>query len=268
VDGVKSSSQLDFLQPPADGQMIFDAVISNPPYVRTQVLGSASARELAARFDLTGRVDLYHAFVKAMTLALREGGILGLLTSNRFLTVKSGNSMRDWLASQFRLRRLVDLGDTKLFDAAVLPAVIVAECTRSTDPQDCEFVRVYESPQSADDDAREEHSILDVLDGTFSGFARTNGACFRVETGKLQIEADTRTPWAMRSASVDAWLTQVKAHSACAFADVAKICVGIKTTADSVFVRDDWESLPKSERPESELLYPLVTHHIAARWHH
>jgi len=50
----------------------FDAVISNPPYVRTQVLGSAVARDLAARFGLTGRVDLYHAFVKAMTIALRD----------------------------------------------------------------------------------------------------------------------------------------------------------------------------------------------------
>jgi len=69
------------------------------------------------------------------------------------------------------------------------------------------------------------------------------------------------------SVRVDAWLARVKANSACAFADVAKICVGIKTTADSVFVRDDWETLPKPERPENELLHPLVTHHIAARWH-
>ena len=65
-----------------------------------------------------GRVDLYHAFVKAMTLALREDGILGLLTSNRFLTVQSGSSMRDWLLKNFHLLRLVDLGDTKLFEAA------------------------------------------------------------------------------------------------------------------------------------------------------
>ena len=66
----------------------FQAVISNPPYVRTQVLGAPAARELAARFGLSGRVDLYHAFVKAMTLALCDTGILGLLTSNRFLTVQ------------------------------------------------------------------------------------------------------------------------------------------------------------------------------------
>src|SRR5436309_5323189 len=72
VAGVESSFQMDFLEPfvPVEVER-FDAVISNPPYVRTQVLGSASARQLAARFNLTGRVDLYHAFVKAMTLVLR-----------------------------------------------------------------------------------------------------------------------------------------------------------------------------------------------------
>jgi len=191
VASIKASSQMDFLQPRVQEERPrFDAVISNPPYVRTQVLGSASARELAARFDLTGRVDLYHAFVKAMTLVLREGGILGLLTSNRFLTVQSGASMRDWLTSQFRLHRLVDLGDTKLFEAAVLPAIVVAERANSVGPQDCEFIRVYESPET-DADAKEERSILDVLDGSFSGNARTGGTCFHIETGRLQQNSAT-----------------------------------------------------------------------------
>lgn len=268
IAGVKASSQMDFLQPRAqEEETRFDAVISNPPYVRTQVLGAASARELAARFNLTGRVDLYHAFVKAMTLALREGGILGLLTSNRFLTVQSGSSMRDWLNSQFRLRRLVDLGDTKLFEAAVLPAIIVAERTASTDTQDCEFIRVYESSEVGSTNARQERSILNALDGTFAGHAQTGGTCFHIETGKLQTGADSRTPWAMRNVGIDAWLAMAKSNSACSFDDVAKICVGIKTTADSVFIRDDWAALPEQERPESELLHPLVTHHLAKRWH-
>ena len=50
------------------------------------MLGAVAAKKLATRFGLTGRVDLYHAFVKAMTMALRGGGWLGLLTSNRFLS--------------------------------------------------------------------------------------------------------------------------------------------------------------------------------------
>ena len=115
--------------------------------------------------------------------------------------------------------------------------------------------------------ARGERSIFNALDGSFAGHARTNGTCFHIETGRLQTGSDSRTPWVMSNAGVDEWLETVKSNSACAFADVSKICVGIKTTADSVFVRDDWEALPEQERPERELLHPLVTHHLASRWH-
>src|SRR6266511_3323588 len=266
------AAQLDLLPVSRAEQMprfsaSFDAVISNPPYVRTQVLGSAAARDLAARFELTGRVDLYHAFVKAMTIALRDGGILGLLTSNRFLTVQSGCSMRDWLLEHFRISRVVDLGDTKLFEAAVLPAVVIAERNGGEHKQDCKFIRVYEAPHATNQTQREARSVLDVLDGSFAGSVRVNGLCFRVETGRLQTGGDSKTPWTMSNSGVASWLATVTAHSSGTFADVAKICVGIKTTADSVFVRDDWDLLSDNERPEAELLNPLVTHHLANRWH-
>src|SRR5205085_1388727 len=48
------------------GPPSFDLVIANPPYVRTQILGAAQARSLAGQFGLTGRTDLYHAFVLAI----------------------------------------------------------------------------------------------------------------------------------------------------------------------------------------------------------
>ena len=245
----------------------FHAVISNPPYVRTQVLGAAAARELATRFGLTGRVDMYHAFVKAMTLALDDQGILALLTSNRFLSVQSGSSMRDWMSEHFQLLRLVDLGDTKLFEAAVLPAVLVAKRSTAKPERECEFIRVYETNERVNANVRDVGSILEVADGVFAGVARADDVCFQVETGRLQMGADGRTPWTMSNDGVDSWLTTVKANSAGTFGDVAKVCVGIKTTADSVFIRDDWDFLPEQERPENELLHPLVTHHRATRWH-
>jgi methylase of polypeptide subunit release factors len=244
----------------------FDAVISNPPYVRTQVLGAAAARQLAVRFELTGRIDLYHAFVKAMTLALRQGGMLGLLTSNRYLSVQSGVSMREWLLRHFELTRLVDLGDTKLFEAAILPAVLIARRNADLESQNCEFIRVYETVLGAGEAPREAHSILETLDGSFTGCARVNGTCFRVETGRLQTGADNRAPWSMTNDGIASWLATMKRHSAGTFADVAKVCVGIKTTADSIFIRDDWNTLPENERPEVELLHPLVTHHQTTRW--
>src|SRR5258708_6560410 len=197
-------------------------------------MGGSDVRELDARFDLSGRVDLYHAFVKAMTLALRGGGILGLLTSNRFLTVQSGSSTRDWLLKNFHLLRLIDLGDTKLFAAAVLPAIVIARRNTDTPRQECEFIRVYESRSAPDTGARRADSVLDVLDGSFAGQARINHGCFQVESGRLLTGADSRTPWSMTNPGVESWLATLRKHSEGTFGDVAKVCVGIKTTADSV----------------------------------
>ena len=271
IDAVGGQSELKLFDPEntlnAAMRSRFDAVISNPPYVRTQVLGSSVAQNLAARFQLTGRVDLYHAFIKAMTGVLRPGGVLGLLTSNRFLTVQSGSAIRDWLTTHFKLLRVVDLGDTKLFEAAVLPAIVIAERRNgSTVQQQCEFMRIYESKDCIAS-TESVSSVFDRLDGSFAGSLCANGTSFKVETGHLQTSGDSRRPWSMTNQTVDTWLSTVKSHSSVAFGEVAKICVGIKTTADPVFVRDDWESLPKEERPEAELLYPIITHHVAARWH-
>ena len=63
----------------------FDIVIANPPYVRTQILGTEQAQNLARKFNLKGRVDLYYPFLISMTESLKEGGILGVITSNRYL---------------------------------------------------------------------------------------------------------------------------------------------------------------------------------------
>ena len=141
----------------------FDAVIANPPYVRTQVLGAATAQQLARRFGLTGRVDLYHAFTKAMANVLKPGGVLGLLASNRFLAVKSGASLRRLLRTEFDLEAIYDLGDTKLFAAAVLPVIVVAR-KQGAGNASCVFDRVYEHRPNGAMRRAPDHECAGVLD--------------------------------------------------------------------------------------------------------
>jgi hypothetical protein len=243
----------------------YDLVISNPPYVRTQVLGAARAQELACQFGLTGRVDLYHAFVAAMTANLVEGGVLGLLCSNRFLTTKGGHSLRSLLLRNYEVNEVWDLGDTKLFDAAVLPAVIVARRATSPVANAGKFVRVYEDKESSREDQADESSLLGALEADTEGAVRVSDRCFTIERGAL-LEASAARPWRLTSSSGSRWLSVVKKHSASCFGDIGPIRVGIKTTADSVFIRESWEDLPEEMRPEGELLHPLLTHRVAERW--
>ncbi len=267
----------DFLNYVDDGTMFSaakqlepaDVVIANPPYVRTQVLGARRAQLLAAKFGLEGRVDLYQAFLVAMVDALRPGGVLGVITSNRFLTTKSGAATRRFLRSQLDLLEIVDLGDTKLFAAAVLPALIFG--TRREKPRDAsesvvfDFVRVY-SLQETDAAAATVESIPSALRDARDGRYRVNGTTFEVATGLLTASSDSSRPWAMHTPEEGDWVRLVDDHAACRVQDVTKVRVGIKTTADKVFIRADWDSIPDDLRPESKYLRPLLSQRNAARW--
>lgn len=244
-----------------------DVVIANPPYVRTQALGAAESQRLAKRFGLSGRVDLAHAFVHAITDVLRPGGVLGLLTSNRFLTVKSGADVRRLLRSEFEVREIFDLGDTKLFDAAVLPVIVVAVKKRDKTAFSCDsrtkFSRTYQSPDAVPAANRTEDLFKLFSDDT----PRTDRhSPYQIERGELAPSPDLNAVWRLTCPSYEAWLDRVCTNQVCTFSDVAEIRVGIKTTADKVFVRDDWNSLPVMLRPEPQLLHPLLTHREVHRW--
>ena len=106
----------------------FDLIIANPPYVRNQVLGSDKSRELSKIFDTKGKVDIYYIFMLALTNLLSEFGLMATITSNRFLSVKSGKVIRDYLLENLNIKELYDLGDTKLFEGiAVLPALVFSK---------------------------------------------------------------------------------------------------------------------------------------------
>lgn len=249
-------------------QARFDVVIANPPYVRTQVLGAAKAQQLAHIYNLSGRVDLYHAFIRAIAASLRPGGIVGLLTSNRFLYTQAGAATRGALLRDFQLCELFDLGDTKLFSAAVLPAILIARRSLEGHKGECPFARVYEVRGEERPPAKPATyaSILDAIESGATDTVAVGATPFRIERGTLALPATKKHSWTLSSAQVDDWLATVAENTLYTFADVAKVRVGIKTTADEVFIRHDWNLLPTDQRPEPELLRPLLRSYMARPW--
>jgi hypothetical protein len=246
-----------------------DVIIANPPYVRTQVLGAATSQNLAGRFNLSGRVDLYQAFLVAMSRQLLPGGAIGVITSNRFLTTRGGLATRRFLMSQFHLTEIVDLGDTKLFEAAVLPALVFGykrpSASPAGKPHQPAFVRIYENVdrRSSTDNVS---SVLELVRQPRQGHFSVNGTTYQVAVGELPPPKDENSPWTMLTSDEHAWIERVRASSVCRVGDVAKIRVGIKTTADQVFIRRDWQSLPDAYQPDKDHLKPLLSQEDAAKW--
>ncbi|TAM48199.1 MAG: type II restriction endonuclease subunit M [Gammaproteobacteria bacterium] len=238
----------------------FDLIIANPPYVRTQIIGADQAQRLASQFGLVGRVDLYHAFLVGLSQILKPSGVAGIIVSNRFMTTKSGAVVRSTIRERFNLRQVWDLGDTKLFDAAVLPAVLLVEGRNGNAVDPPGFISIYETDETAKSkaadpiDALEHEGVVEVPDGRR----------YLVRHGKLNVTSTTDAVWRIVTDDSDAWLATVEAHTWGTFRDIGKIRVGVKTCADKVFIRSDWEDLPTDVQPE--LLCSLTTHHIARRF--
>jgi adenine-specific DNA-methyltransferase len=238
----------------------YDLIIANPPYVRTQIMGGAQAQLLAKQFGLSGRVDLYHAFILGMAQVLKPEGVAGIIVSNRFMTTRSGAPVRKVLFERFNIRHVWDLGDTKLFNAAVLPAVLLVEGKNDRKLATPSFTSIYETSEQANVVATDPITAL-AGEGVV---ATADGRHFRVQHGKLDTSGTSDGVWRIATTTVDAWLATVEAHRWGTFRDIGNIRVGVKTCADKVFIRSDWQDMPEAARPE--LLKPLTTHHIARRF--
>ncbi|MDR1245690.1 MAG: N-6 DNA methylase [Clostridiales Family XIII bacterium] len=233
----------------------YDFIIANPPYIRTQILGAAKAQGIAALAGLDGRIDIYYAFLVFAERLLTDDGVAGFITSNKFMTIKAGQAVRKYLTVNTDILRITDFGDTKLFAASVLPCVIVFRKKQS--PVETIHTSVYESKEC--EPSHYPDNIFDGLTGT-KNVELQDGRRFSIIVGTLQSSQDG-LPWRINTTSRKSWLAGIERNTVKRFCDLGKIRVGIKTTADNVFIRDSWEQ----EEFVPELIRPLITHRNAGQ---
>ena len=223
-------------------------------------MGAAKAQQLSAAFGLSGRVDLYQAFMLGLTRALEGQGVIGIIVSNRFMTIKGGSSLRSALRAQCVLKEIWDLGDTKIFDAAVLPAIVVANGMDCQAQAEARFCSIYETVEPASLMAPSAITAL-ASPGTVQ---LDDGRKFSVKHGYLDGSGNSDAIWRIATKAGDAWFATVLKHNWKKFGDIGKIRVGVKTCADKIFIRHDWEDETGGNLPE--LLRPLTTHFGAGRF--
>ena len=242
-----------------------DIIIANPPYVRTQVLGAEKAQELAKKFNLRGRIDLSYPFILGMIEMMKPDGIAGIITSNRFLSTKSGASLREQLSNSVQILEIWDLGDTRLFEAAVLPCVIVIKKKKPSLSTPISFVSIYcdQGKKQWPPDPQKLFKALSnpSCNSLVSCVGDTN---YTIKRGNLAKKQDSAEAWVIDNANNRKWLKTVTAKTWKTVGEISKVKVGVKTTSDKIFIRDDWhEAFPKNT---PEVLKPLITHHLARQY--
>jgi len=249
----------------AGKQKKYDVIISNPPYVRTQNIGDVGPKELSSKFGLDGRVDLYHAFIVKAIDDLKDGGVMVFVTSNRFMVTNAGEQLRKAILTRLKIEEVIDFGDTKIFDAAVLPVVFVGVKVGTTVPAEVIFRRIYETRRRST--SRTVGSIYEAIESQVDQECVCIGEInYVISRGTMGILKSAAKTWYLARPSSAPIIDKIFSIEHKKVGEIFNVRVGIKTTADNVFIRDGWSGIEESKRPEDEVIYPLFTSDNAARW--
>lgn len=103
----------------------FDVIIGNPPYVQLQSMGSVSDDLQKMKYQTFEKTsDLYCLFHELGNIILKENGLLGFITSNKWLRANYGKSLRNYLIENTQPIELIDLG-SGIFESATVDSNIL-----------------------------------------------------------------------------------------------------------------------------------------------
>ncbi|MBN1311954.1 MAG: Eco57I restriction-modification methylase domain-containing protein, partial [Anaerolineae bacterium] len=104
----------------------FDIVITNPPYVRMELIKELKPVLQRLYNDFyTGRADLYvYFYARALQLAKSDGRLV-FISSNKWLRAGYGEKLRRYLADETSVQVIVDFGDLPVFTATAYPCISV-----------------------------------------------------------------------------------------------------------------------------------------------
>lgn len=246
-----------------------DFVIGNPPYIRLQNLPRAYREYIKNNFvSATGRFDLFTCFMEKADGILKVNGKMCLITSNKYLTANYGIGIRRYFSGNGHVRKLIDLFDTKFFGAAVLPAIILAENISDVD-SNVEFIGVKTSNQKAELSCVCTKELFECIEKTNQKnkfyINYCNKEVFEVAKAKVKIPDNGKT-WNFSSNEDNTIKNKMDRKKMCSLEDIVDISVGIKTTADTVFVKPMTKEFVDKNGFENNAIYPLIQSFDVAKW--
>lgn len=101
----------------------FDAIVGNPPYIRVQNMVRYSPKEYGfykSRFSgfetaSSDLLDKYYLFIERAWNLLKNGGAIGYIVPHKFMNIRSGEGLRQFLSSQGAVREIVHFGTHQAF---------------------------------------------------------------------------------------------------------------------------------------------------------
>lgn len=248
-----------------------DYIIGNPPYIRLQNMSVEYRNFLKNSFSCaTGRFDIFTCFMEKSDRLLNKNGRMCLITSNKYLTANYGVGIRSYLSSTGHVRKLVDLYDTKFFGAAVLPAIIMCENSK-LQSDDVDYIGIKATEQKAQCSCMDANELFDYIENKMKYgkrcicYGNEDKRTFEVTRSKVRILLGGKA-WNFSASDENTIKNKMDELKLCSLKDVFEVCVGIKTTADTVFVKPMTEHFIKEHKFEDFVVYPLIQSFNVNKW--
>jgi len=261
----------------APKQPQYNYVIGNPPYVRIHNIKPAKLRNFyREKYPKTarGRFDLYMLFIELAFRALKNGGKLGYVVSNKILTSDAARGVRNLLASRFSLSDVLDLADSKLFQAAVLPVILTAEKRKvQTHVTRYTIARETSNPvkiRSLDVPIMRHLSKVHHKKGyvyqTIRSVKDEKGQPISIESFNAHIQLKSGNPWYFTSNRDASIIGKIETNTTPLVDHCTNISVGIKSTADDVFCNPITQDFIIEKQIECDFVKPYVRGPNIHRW--
>ena len=195
----------------------FDAVIGNPPYIRIQNMAKHSREEVRffqqpdSPFATAGQhnFDKYLLFIERSIGLVRVSGRIGMIVPHKFMTIRSGRALRRIIGNGRLLDEVVHFGAKQVFGNDVANYTCILILSRGTV-----------------DTARIERPV------------RLGSWRYGERAPVDSVPADElgEDPWRFANAEAGALLARVLESTPNTLGELAKIFVGLQTSADEIYI--------------------------------